>query len=76
VDAARGFVLKLLGLLKRKLPAEAGSKLNALLGGALGQAEEAPQSAAPGAARPRRPAPAQIELRCVLTRPFHLTVAV
>jgi hypothetical protein len=46
VDAARGFVLKVLGLLKSKLPAEASSKLNALLGGGLDQAREAPQSAA------------------------------
>ena len=45
-DAAKGFVLKILGLLKSKLPAEASSKLNALLGGALDQAGEAPQSAA------------------------------
>ena len=39
-------MLKILGLLKSKLPAEASSKLNALLGGALDQAGEAPQSAA------------------------------
>jgi hypothetical protein len=45
-DAARGFVLKVLGLLKSQLPAAASSKLNAALGGALDQAEEAPQSPA------------------------------
>ena len=45
-DAAKGFVLKLLGLLKGKLPEAASSKLNAALGGALDQAEAAPQSAA------------------------------
>ena len=45
-DAARGFVMKILGLLKAKLPEAASSKLNALLGGALDQAGEAPQSAA------------------------------
>jgi hypothetical protein len=45
-DAAKGFVLKILGLLKSKLPEAASSKLNAALGGALDQAEAAPQSAA------------------------------
>jgi hypothetical protein len=45
-DAARGFVLKVLGFLKRQLPEAASSKLNAALGGALDQADTSPQSAA------------------------------
>jgi len=45
-DAAKGFVLKVLGFLKGKLPEAASSKLNAALGGALDQAEAEPASAA------------------------------
>ena len=45
-DAARGFVMKILGLLKAKLPEAASSKLNAALGGALDQADTSPASAA------------------------------
>ena len=45
-DAAKGFVLKVLGFLKGKLPEAASSKLNAALGGALDQADTSPQSPA------------------------------
>jgi hypothetical protein len=45
-DTARGFVLKVLGFLKGKLPEAASSKLNAALGGALDQADTSAQSPA------------------------------
>ncbi len=45
-DTARGFVLKVLGLLKGKLPEAASSKLNAALGGALDEADTSTQSPA------------------------------